>query len=226
MAVTLPRTDDGLLSWSLHFGTGITEDPEAVGLTTAQAAAYMVVQEAYAAALAACDPAVRSKSTTASKNAARSLLRTASTQTASIIDGTPSVTDAQKIALGMTVRATPTPIPTPANPPAMEVVSAVGWLVTVKLHDSAIAGRRGKPPGVAGASIFSFVGAEAPADISQWVFQGNTGRSPMQVAFDSSLAPGTKVWLTAFWFNPRKESGPACPPISTNLPGGSVSMAA
>ena len=30
----------------------------------------------------------------------------------------------------------------------------------------------------------------------------------------------------AFWFNGRKQSGPACAPISANLPGGSVSMAA
>ena len=30
----------------------------------------------------------------------------------------------------------------------------------------------------------------------------------------------------AFWFNGRKQSGPACAPVSTNLPGGSVSMAA
>jgi hypothetical protein len=34
------------------------------------------------------------------------------------------------------------------------------------------------------------------------------------------------VWLTAFWFNGRKQSGPACAPVGTNLPGGSVALGA
>ncbi len=43
--------------------------------------------------------------------------------------------------------------------------------------------------------------------------------------FPSTVAAGATVWLTAFWFNPRKESGIACDPISANLPG-AVSIAA
>jgi hypothetical protein len=35
---------------------------------------------------------------------------------------------------------------------------------------------------------------------------------------------GAAVWITAFWFNPRKQSGPAAEPVSANLPGGSVSI--
>jgi hypothetical protein len=48
----------------------------------------------------------------------------------------------------------------------------------------------------------------------------------VELAFLSGNPPGTRVWLTAFWFNGRKQSGPMCAPVGTNLPGGSVSMAA
>ncbi|HZZ42695.1 MAG TPA: hypothetical protein VFE58_07135 [Tepidisphaeraceae bacterium] len=36
----------------------------------------------------------------------------------------------------------------------------------------------------------------------------------------------SEVTLSAFWFNPRKQSSPMSTPVGTNLPGGSVSMAA
>jgi hypothetical protein len=46
------------------------------------------------------------------------------------------------------------------------------------------------------------------------------------VVFDSSLAPGTTVFLTAFWFNPRLLSGPACTPISTSFGAAGVTTSA
>ncbi len=39
-----------------------------------------------------------------------------------------------------------------------------------------------------------------------------------------SLPAGTKVFLSAFWFNNRKESGPACTPVSTLLQGGGLQV--
>jgi hypothetical protein len=33
-------------------------------------------------------------------------------------------------------------------------------------------------------------------------------------------ANGATVWLLAFWFNARPQNGPACYPLSTNIPGG------
>jgi hypothetical protein len=222
----LPDTDPELLGWALAFSTRISAGWADLGLTEAEAISYSQTFAAYASALEACDPAVRSKTAVAVKNAARRALKTASSQTASLIKGTPSVTDAQKIELGLNVRAKATTIPAPGSPPALGVVSSTAWTVKVKLRDSETASRRGKPPGVAGASIFTFVGDQPPAELSDWTFHANTGRSPIDITFNASLPPGTKVWLTAFWFNPRKQSGPACTAVSTNLPGGSVSMAA
>src|SRR5580658_2431083 len=71
----IPSTDGGLLAWSLNFQTLIAASPAAYGLTGAQVAAYQALHLAYAAALAACDPTMRSKSTVAVKNAARTDLK-------------------------------------------------------------------------------------------------------------------------------------------------------
>ena len=124
------------------------------------------------------------------------------------------------------MRSKPTPVPPPGNVPALEVGVVSGWVVNFNLHDSASGKKRGKPPGVSGASVFSFVGAAPSPDMSKWKFEGNTGRSKNQAQFPSTLPGGTTMWLTAFWFNGRKQSGPACNPVATNLQGGTVSMAA
>jgi hypothetical protein len=215
-----------LLSWSLNLSTKITATPTAFGLTAAQATAYAAVHATYATALAACDPTLRNKSLTAAKNAARTALKTAASQTVNLVNGTPTVTDSQKISLGITPRAKPTPIPQPSVAPGLDIGSVSGWTVRVKLHDKALGSKRGKPAGVSGASVFSFVGATPPNDMASWKFEGNTGRTVVDIVFDTSNVPGAKVWLTAFWFNGRKQSGPPCSPVSTNLQGGSVSMAA
>jgi hypothetical protein len=227
MAVTFfPTSDSALLAWSLNFSTLINATPIAFNLTAAQATAYAAVHTAFATALAACDPPVRNKSTVVAKNQARTNLKTQARLLASLVNGSATVTNAQKTQLGLNVRATPQPIPAPSDAPGLDVVSVSAWTVSLRLHDSDSSKKRGKPPGVIGASVFSFVGATPPADIASWKFEGSTGRTKIDVVFDSSNAPGTKVWVTSFWFNGRKQSGPACAPVSTNLQGGSVSMAA
>ena len=57
------------------------------------------------------------------------------------------------------------------------------------------------------------MGATPPAELSAWKFEGNTGRTTIDVLFPTSVASGATVWFTAFWFNPRKQQGPACDPV-------------
>jgi hypothetical protein len=227
MAVNFfPSRDSELLAWSLNFKTLITASPTTYGLTAPLATAYGTLHTAYADALAACDPAIRTKSAVAAKNLARTNLKNNARLLANLVNGTASVTDAQKLELGLTVRAQPAPVPPPSSAPAIEVVSVIGWTAKVRLKNTETIGKRGKPAGVLGANVFSHVGATPPTDIGAWKFEGGTGRVTVDVVFPNTLAAGTTVWLTAFWFNGRKQSGPACAPVSCNLPGGSVSMAA
>jgi hypothetical protein len=224
--LSFPATDTGLLQWSQNVVNLITPTPATYGLVAGDVTTYTALHNAYSTALAACDPSVRSKPAVITKNAARTALKNGATMLANKIYASPAVTDAQKTQLGMPPRTAPTPIPAPSSSPAIEVVSTTGWTVRIRLRDGGGASR-GKPAGTIGASVFSSVGATAPGDISEWKFEGNTGRvNKIDVTFPTTLAAGATVWFTAFWFNGRKQSGPASQPISANLPGGSVSMAA
>lgn len=219
----LPRSDGALLAWSANFSTLISAGPVPLGLTPAMATSYAALHADFAAKLAAVDPGVRSKMAVSEKNASRLELKNSARLLASIINGQATVTDAQKIELGLTVRAHPARIPPPSESPQVRVKSVSGRTAVVELMTS---GRRGKPAGVLGASLFSHVGATPPAELSDWKFEGNTGLTTFEVNFPIDTAPGAMVWLTAFWFNPRKQSGPACSPVCTNLPGGSVTTEA
>jgi hypothetical protein len=222
----LPTTDAALLAWSVNFNALVVATPTAYGLTAALATAYTTLHTAYATALAAAAPGMRTKATVAAKNTARTNLKIDARLLDRLVQGTASVTDAQKLSLGLNVKSNPTPIPPPSSAPGLDVVSVSAWTVKIKLHSTESGATRGKPPGVSGASVFSFVGATPPNDIASWQFEGNTGRTNVDVIFPNTVAPGAKVWLTAFWFNGRKQSGPACTPVSTNIQFGGVSMAA
>lgn len=77
----------------------------------------------------------------------------------------------------------------------------------------------GKPPGVKGASLFWFVGDAPPAEDSLWHFGGNTTKNVSEIILPTTTEPGAKVWITAFWFNNRMESGPGATPMSIHIPG-------
>jgi hypothetical protein len=225
MASFLPSRDSLLLAWSANFSTRITADAVALGLTAAQATAYATLQSNFEAAMAAIDPGVRSKSLVATKNAARLALKTSARLLAKIIQGQASVTDAQKIELGLNVRSAPTPIPPPADAPGITILSTVGNTVKLRLFDAIDSANRGRPAGTDGASVFSFVGAAAPTEESEWNFEGVTSRTKIDITFPEATAPGAKVWFTAFWFNERKQSGPAATPVGVNIPGGAAMAA-
>jgi hypothetical protein len=226
MRGTLPTTDAGLLLWAQNFYSVANPSPTTFGLTAAVLTAFNTALTTYSTALAACDPGQRSKASVAAKNTARAALVTQCRSLINLVDANLSVTNAQKIELGIKVRGTPAPIPAPAYSPTLKVESVDKWTVWVKLSDAEDSGKRGKPDGVFGAAVYSYVGINPPSEIGAWRFEGNVGRVKFAIPFAATLAPGTRVWLTAQWFNGRKQAGPACDPVATNLQGGSVAMAA
>jgi len=226
MAGYLPLADEPLATWTASFMGHIVPDAVDYGLTPAQAAAYATKQQAYQAALAAAlDPATRGAATIFTKNEVKKELIALTRETAMQIQGTMSVTDEQRQTLGLTVRKTPTPIPPPSVSPDIDVVSVVGRLVTLRLHNAAVPARR-KPDGALGATLFSFVGPVPSQNVNDWKFEGSTTNATTVAEFDESVQPGTKVWFTAFWYNRRGESGPPCDPVGAVIQFGGMSMAA
>lgn len=226
--MAIPRKDSLLLPYALNFSTRITASPITFDLVAADATALSAVFTPYQTAMAAiAAPGAKSPSGVATKNAARASMVPVLRELYAKVQASTSVSDANKGLLGVRVRkASPTPLPAPSSKPAVIVKSVSGWAVTVALRDSVDTATRGKPAGVLGAAVFSFVGEAPPSEIKQWKFEGNTGQTTVVVEFDPTLAAGTRVWITAFWFNPAKMSGPACDPVGTNLQGGGVAVAA
>jgi hypothetical protein len=109
--------DSVLATGSANFSLKISATPTAYGLVAAQATAYAALNTTFQTSyVTATTPATRTKSTVAAKDAARIPLRQMASDLAKIIDGTPTVTNSQKIDLGISIRVTPTPRGAPGTP--------------------------------------------------------------------------------------------------------------
>lgn len=220
----LPSSDFALLAWGNNYSSLITLDPVAVGLDAPTAVTLAGKLSAFDAALsAATNPATRGGATVLAKDQSRADLVAYCRLTARAIQGCMTVTNTQRYDLGLTVRdASPSPVPPPAAAPDIDVLGVSGNTVQIRLHDPANPTRRGKPAGVAGMAIFTFIGATPPEAESQWTYQGNWTRTQAEVTFPEGTPAGSKVWFSAFYYNPRAQRGPASTPVSTNLPGGAA----
>lgn len=224
MGIQFPYTDDGLLAWSLNFSTKINLDPPALGLTSVQSAAYQTLHELFGAKLKLVAPGVRNQVAVAEKNEVRDDLKDRARALARIIDGA-NVSNPTKIDLGMTVRSMPTRIPVPAFSPTVEITSVVGHTVSVRIHGPNPT-RRGLSDGCDGIAVFSFAGEICPTDPSKFSFEANTTKMQFDIQFPESVVPGTTVWITAMFFNERKQSGVAANPISTKINFGGMQQTA
>src|SRR5688572_8590898 len=118
----LAQSHADLYAGSNTFSGLITASPTSYGLVAGQASAYAALNASYAAAfLLAQAPQTRTKGTIQARNDAAIPLRNSASELAKIIDATPTVTNQQKIDLGLSVRATPGPMPAPGTPGGFKV---------------------------------------------------------------------------------------------------------
>jgi hypothetical protein len=219
-------TDAEVVAGSASFASLLATGFASYGITSGQQAVFAelnaTLQSAYAAAVA---PGTRTPVAVRAKNIAIRNVRANAIHLGKIISATPTVTDAQLVELGLLPRSGRTPVPRPDSAPVIEVLSVRGNTASLRLREGGDSTRRGKPAGVSGAAVYSFVGAVPPTDERAWTFEALTSRVKIDVEFPSRVTPGSRVWFTAFWFNQRKQRGPAATPVTTNLQGG-MAMAA
>lgn len=223
----LPSRESDLITWSQSFQSTIVSAASDYGLTDPQAADYTTKQAAFVSAhKVANEPLTRSPGNIEVKNTKKQELITLTRELVDICQASPVMDNDKRKALGITIRdSTPTPVPVPKTSPNIDILSVVGWTVELRLHNEDST-KRAKPEGVKGATVFSYVGETPPTNVDDWKFEGNISKTETTIHFPSTLAAGTKVWTTAFWFNTTSQSGPAAAPVSTNLQGGLVSKAA
>jgi hypothetical protein len=218
--MAVPKKDTDLVSFGQNFSTRITASPITFGLVAGDATQYASLLasfvSAYQANANARDAGTRTTPLATAKNDAKASFLSYARVLYSTVQADTSVSDANKQLLGITVRAQPSPRPIPDQAPAMDLVSVVGNVVKIRLHD-AIDASRTKPVGVSFAAICSFVGATAPTDPNAYKWEGNTGRSEVNITFPDSLEPGTQVWITAMWLNEKQQAGPAATPVGAQI---------
>jgi hypothetical protein len=217
----IPASDVGARDWGDNFTDLVTLDFAVYGITEEQSLALSAAFTAYDTDLTkALNPATRGVASIFAKDQSKTAFVELARELARIIQARPTITDQQKLDLGLTVRKQRSPIEPPTEAPTLDVISVSGRTVKARLH--AVTVHRGKPAGVAGANIYAFVGANPPAELDQWEFKFNTTRTVAEVEFDTAVAAGSQVWLTACWYNPRAQTGPSAAPVGANLPGGGV----
>jgi len=214
----IPRRDAAFRDWSRVFSEAINSTPEAFRLTPQQAADYAALNDAYAAALqVASEPNTRTTVTVSAKKTARRNAEREARRLARLIQATKGITNDQRAQLGLTVRdAHMTPVAQPTQPPTLFVKLRFGSTIRVTLRERD-SSRSGKPEGVAGAIVLSYVGDSPPAELSDWTLARNTTRPKIDVTIGGDLAPGAKVWITAYWYNTRAQAGPAARPKHTYI---------
>ena len=212
-----PSTDVGLLAWSTRFASVLAEDPQAYGVPDDVVAAFVVLQAEFAEAYArSAALGTRSKVDTTTKNEVRERLKMSARRVASVIAGQPDVTDAQRIAIGLTVSAGRT---ASAVPGAARLAVSLGLhhTVTITLDDAGVGFRTRWPDGVVGAVLMRHVGDDPPTAFDDFKFVGLIGRPRVEVHLGSDVPSGATVWFTAAFFNARKELGPAATAVPVRL---------
>jgi hypothetical protein len=114
--------DADLYAGSAAFAAQLAADPGALGVPESDAAEYVALDAAYAAAyLAVASPATRTPGAYAAKADVRAALCRKAAAVSRVIAGNATVTDAQRIVLGLSVRKQPSPMPPPGTPNGFRV---------------------------------------------------------------------------------------------------------
>jgi hypothetical protein len=225
--MSLSKKDSLLVAQARNFSAVLSADPGVYGASATTAAEVVAGVDAYTGAVGALVEArangVRSEQMTADRSTTRRAMLNLLRPIYAAVQASTSISDADKIALGVHVIAKRrTREAVPAFAPLLSVTRVDGSVVSLRISDPREPNRKARPAHTEGISIFTFVGDQPPADRSAFVFEANTGRTSIDVAFDGSVPIGTTVWFVASFFNNRKESGPTCMPIRATLGAGAI----
>src|SRR5688572_775218 len=150
-----PSRNADIAPWLLNFSTLLTAAPTDYGLTAGNAVTVAAQNTAWQAAYtAATNPVTRTSVTVAALQSATFTMRAIVLPFATLIAGNPAVLDADKIAIGVTVRITTrTPIPPPADAPGFDLVRVTPLSARYRYYDLATPTSKKKPYGAVSIEV-------------------------------------------------------------------------
>ena len=208
MADYMPGTDADFNAWQANFVSYANANQVALGLEAADITALTTAQTdwstdftAHIAAKAAARGAAQSKDEARAGfvDVIRPLVRR--------LQASPTITDAERAGLGITIEKIPTPVGTPKTAPLVSVESGNRLQHTLRFVDSATPTRKAKPAGVMGVEIWAKVGDEPPAGEEELKFIAVDTSAPYTLNFTSAEAnKNAYYWLR--WVSATGERGP------------------
>jgi hypothetical protein len=196
--------------WVAAFAALLTADPALYGLTAGDAAAVQAAADDFAVKYGISSTlGTRTRVTIADTQASRNALSATIRSYVRLILANAGVLDANKTALGLTIRDVhPTPIPPPATSPVLGLVGATPGQLTLTFRDTGSSLKsRSRPAGVLMLELHMFLGTVAPATPDATPYFADITRSPFAIDI-----PGADVGKDAFlygrWKNAKGEVGP------------------
>lgn len=219
----IPARDDDFNVWLTNFNAVLAPDYAAYGVTLEERNAIGGYTAQWQAAYAAAtNGSTRSPATIAAKDAIRAQATAFVRPIAVRIILNPSVSNAQRETVGVTVRAgTRTPTPPPTTAPQLNIVSAIPLQVTLQYRDETTPDSKSKPPGVRACQVFASIGTVASIDPAQASWRIEVTKSPFTLPFQA--AEQGKVctlwarWVTIAGPGGKSQVGPWGSPLTFNV---------
>lgn len=210
----IPRSDADFDGWQNNFILVLVANATLWAILAAEVTAIKAFQTTWIAALAAGNKglkSVRTSQQTSAKNVARKSYEKALRMFVKRwIIANPAVTEAQRIALRVTVSdSTRTKAKTSIYAPNVEILASKGYTLVfyfLQEPDATGAKKRSIPVGMHGVKIYYMLGENPPKSLEECNKSITITRAQHRLAFDPFDA-GKKVFGFACWVNNREEEG-------------------
>jgi hypothetical protein len=217
----IPQSDGLFQAWQNNFVAYAVANAAALGLDpltdipplTAAQTVWDADYPAHTTAQAAAQSARQAK------DAARSSFEGVLRSLVARLQASPDVDDAERQALGITVRdVTPTAAGVPTTRPLVTVNTSQRLRHVIAFVDELTPTKKAKPAGVMGAEVWVKVGDPAPVDPSELTFLALDTRTPYTADYTGGDANKTAHYMLR-WVNTRGEKGPWSETASATIGG-------
>lgn len=222
MADYIPAPDDAFNSWQVNFVTYANANLAALGLVAADMTPITAAQTAWATGFPAHVAAVANAvAARANKDAARTIYEAAIRPLVRRLQASPSVSDAERGALGITIpdAGGGGPVPAPTTRPLITVDCSQRLRHVIGFMDETTPTTKAKPAGVVGAEVWVKVlpvSEPPPTDPAVFTFIALDTRTPYTLDF-----PGTDGGKNAHyilrWANSTGQRGPWSETVSATI---------
>ena len=209
MADYIPDPDGDFQAWQANFIAYAIAHLQDLGILQADMAPITAAQSTWNGAYTANTAAqAAAQGAAQNKDAARTNFEAVLRVLVVRLQASPSVDNAERAALGITVRDTSkTPVSVPTTRPVARVDTSQRLQHVIAFMDEATPTSKAKPAGVMGAELWVKVGDPAPTDPSQCVFLALDTRTPYTADYAGTDAGKIAHYLVR-WVNTRGEKGP------------------